>query len=119
MNDTEEREGEEVLAKRLIERLENPDPSPTDERGLVAADHIALDKVHSSTEIDESHLGPEHPANTAVFAKVEKSLMSLGFFTPSSRRIKNEKQKTINFVRTVAGKWVEGACQKFCVWGIT
>jgi len=41
------------------------------------------------------------------FIKIEKNLTSLGFFTPSSKRIKNEKAKTITFTRTVDGNRVE------------
>lgn len=41
------------------------------------------------------------------FIKLEKNLVSLGFFTPSSRRIKNEKAKTITFTRFVEGNRVE------------
>lgn len=41
------------------------------------------------------------------FIKIEKNLTSLGFFTPSSKRIKNEKAKTITFVRTIDGNRVE------------
>lgn len=46
------------------------------------------------------------PRPTA-FAKVEKSLASLGFFTPSSRRIKNQKVKRVGFTREIDGKRVE------------
>ena len=46
-----------------------------------------------------------------MFAKVEKSLISLGFFTPSSRRIKNQKVKRISFTRTIDGKKVEATAE--------
>ncbi len=42
-----------------------------------------------------------------TFVKVEKSLASLGFFTPSSKRIKQQKVKQIRFIRDVDGKRVE------------
>lgn len=41
------------------------------------------------------------------FAKVEKSLGALGFFTPSSRRVRTGKVKRITFTREVDGKKVE------------
>src|SRR5436305_2021701 len=41
------------------------------------------------------------------FAKVEKSLAALGFFTPSSRRVRTGKVKRITFTREVDGKRVE------------
>jgi hypothetical protein len=43
----------------------------------------------------------------ADFIKIEKNLASLGFFTPSSKRIKETKKKTITFVKTINGKTVE------------
>ncbi|MDP2896372.1 MAG: replication initiator protein A [bacterium] len=64
---------------------------------------------------------PESPAETAVivqspeesqlptvdFIKVEKNLASLGFFTPSSKRIKDAKAKTVNFTKIIDGKRIE------------
>lgn len=44
---------------------------------------------------------------TPDFIKVEKNLSSLGFFTPSSKKIKNAKAKTISFTRVIEGKRVE------------
>jgi hypothetical protein len=41
------------------------------------------------------------------FVKIEKNLASLGFFTPSSKRIKNIDEKTITFTRTIEGKRIE------------
>jgi hypothetical protein len=41
------------------------------------------------------------------FIKVEKNLASLGFFTPSSKRIRNAKAKIIGFVKIIDGKRVE------------
>lgn len=43
----------------------------------------------------------------ADFIKIEKNLASLGFFTPSSKRIKGTKKKTITFVKIINGKTVE------------
>jgi len=42
----------------------------------------------------------------SIFVKVEKSLAALGFFTPSSRRIKEQKIKHIDFTREIDGKRV-------------
>jgi len=42
-----------------------------------------------------------------IFIKIEKNLASLGFFTPSSKRIKDVKKKTISFERTIDDKKVE------------
>ena len=43
----------------------------------------------------------------ADFAKVEKNLVSLGFFTPSSKRIKDAKAKTITINAMVDGNRVD------------
>jgi Replication initiator protein A len=59
-------------------------------------------------------LGVAEPSNESIsdfeptsFAKVEKSLASLGFFTPSSRRIKDQRVKRMSFTREIDGKRVE------------
>jgi hypothetical protein len=49
----------------------------------------------------------QRPAPAPAFTKVEKSLASLGFFTPSSRRIKDQKVKRVGFTREIDGKRVE------------
>jgi hypothetical protein len=41
------------------------------------------------------------------FVKVEKNLASLGFFTPSSKRVRSEKAKTITVTKAIDGKRVE------------
>ena len=51
---------------------------------------------------------PEFLPSTGDFAKVEKSLTGLGFFTPSSRRLKDQKVKKMTFNREVDGRRVEG-----------
>lgn len=67
---------------------------------------------------DGTTVGPPPPApvtkNTAVprarsneFIKIEKNLASLGFFTPSSKRIKMTRKKTVIFNKMIDGKKVE------------
>src|SRR5207253_2738287 len=47
---------------------------------------------------------PEKPYPSKVeFVKIEKNLASLGFFTPSSRRIRDAKAKVIGFVKVIDG----------------
>jgi hypothetical protein len=41
------------------------------------------------------------------FVKVEKNLASLGFFTPSSKRTRNEKAKTVSVTVMIDGKRIE------------
>jgi hypothetical protein len=43
----------------------------------------------------------------SLFIKIEKNLASLGFFTPSSKRIKGTKKKTITFERVIGERKVE------------
>jgi len=83
-----------------------------DERG----DDTADVDTHSTGVIDSDETtviaitDEPKPASTA-FAKVEKSLTSIGFFTPSSRRLKDHKVKKINFTREVAGRRVEASAE--------
>lgn len=79
-----------LIAKRLVARAHAPeDQKPIGERQLSAAPPTsqALSRVE--------------------FVKVEKNLASLGFFTPSSKRVRVEKVKTIGFTKTIDGKRVE------------
>src|SRR5581483_2885798 len=52
-----------------------------------------------------------HVASTKLpskdFIKVEKNLASLGFFTPSSKRTRNEKAKTVAVTVMIDGKRIE------------
>ncbi|MEP7308632.1 MAG: replication initiator protein A [Acidobacteriota bacterium] len=41
------------------------------------------------------------------FVKIEKNLASLGFFTPSSKRVRNEKSKNVTFIKVIDGKRIE------------
>src|SRR6204780_5969757 len=41
------------------------------------------------------------------FVKVEKNLASLGFFTPSSKRLRNAQEKTFTITTVVDGKRIE------------
>src|SRR5579871_5442512 len=62
---------------------------------------------HEQGSDAESAVVASSAPRPATFTKVEKSLASLGFFTPSSRRIKNEKVKRVSFTRDVDGKRME------------
>lgn len=84
---------EELIARRL----------------LTQAEEMMKRKVPRKAE--EAPLQLKHEEQEALvspdFVKIEKNLTSLGFFTPSSRRIKNEKAKTITFMRVTDGTRVE------------
>lgn len=109
---------QEILAGRLVEYIGDDleqsdvgiDPNAEredEEEG--SRKNVAVDELQPIDEtVDEIHPDTTHASELQVptFAKVEKSLISLGFFTPSSRRIKNQKIKTVTFTRTVDGKKV-------------
>jgi hypothetical protein len=105
---------QELISRRLIEQAETADElvkqtSPdiiVAERG--GDDPVALEDGDGSENDGDSELeesSAKLPASR--FAKVEKSLASLGFFTPSSRRLKDQKVKKISFTREIDGKRVE------------
>lgn len=50
---------------------------------------------------------PPEPPPPANFVTMEKNLASLGFFTPSNKRIKNSTKKTVTTTREMGGKRVE------------
>ena len=70
--------------------------SPRDEKGSTDAQN----------DLEKTDVATTSAPRPTAFAKVEKSLASLGFFTPSSRRIKNQKVKRIGFTREIDGKQV-------------
>jgi hypothetical protein len=105
----------DIISRRLLtraEEAENELVKQDDEamdvfegEGTHAADDAAAQSIPESDATPEI-VTPDTKLPTA-FAKVEKSLASLGFFTPSSRRIKDQRVKRINFTREIDGKRVE------------
>jgi hypothetical protein len=81
---------------------DKPTPPVENRQGDVSANGV---QVITADETADTSLNP------ATFTKVEKSLISLGFFTPSSRRIKDQKVKRINFTRTIDGKRMEATAE--------
>jgi len=71
--------------------------------------------VNAEREARKEPTGDAQPAVAArkgvlqsdEFAKIEKNLASLGIFTPSKKRIRNDKAKTITITKIVEGKKVE------------
>src|SRR5689334_10453855 len=92
---------EDLVAHRLLERAE----VSVKHRGQRAKDKLKNEQ--------EPAIGTPLPAHEAIatiepdFVKIEKNLASFGFFTPSSKRIKNAKAKTITFTRWIDGKRIE------------
>lgn len=66
-----------------------------------------------NSQNQELELGLAAPSTQEIsnqaeaFIKVEKNLVSLGFFSPSSKRARNTKSKTISFTREIDGKRIE------------
>jgi hypothetical protein len=69
-----------------------------------ADEKVSLD---AQSDLKRTYVATISAPRPTAFAKVEKSLASLGFFTPSSRRIKNQKVKRVGFTREIDGKRVE------------
>src|ERR1017187_2744248 len=118
MQESPEEELEDLLAGRLIKHLENAatgsgDPinksdTPVDRGVERNTQFISGEEVLDNNTVNEDGANstsgtaaaisvsnqitvPSNAASRATtFAKVEKSLISLGFFTPSSRRIKDQ-----------------------------
>ena len=62
--------------------------------------------LHSRSAASLPNQATERQSSTD-FVRVEKNLSSLGFFTPSNKKIKGAKSKTILFNRLVDGQRVE------------
>ena len=62
-----------------------------------------VEKPSRTQQIIEKHLGAPNPE----FIKIEKNLASLGFFSPSHKRISGVRQKVVGMSREVNGKRVE------------
>ena len=58
-------------------------------------------------ETDPQNFQQKSLASSNDFVHIEKNLASLGFFTPSTKKIKGSKKKTILFSKEVDGKKVE------------
>jgi Replication initiator protein A len=100
-----------TLDRRLIANGAGIDLGSEEESETTATSHFIDDgQTISETfenEIEKQVATKSLAPRTTAFAKVEKSLASLGFFTPSSRRIKNQKVKRVGFAREIDGKRVE------------
>lgn len=83
----------EVLASRLIAGAEKQVNRGQKEKAL---------KKNTQVQPRDSSSVPSQD-----FVKIEKNLASLGFFTPSSRRLKGTQQKVIEFAKVIDGKKVE------------
>jgi hypothetical protein len=60
-------------------------------------------KTDKARQVIEKHLGSQSPE----FIKIEKNLASLGFFSPSHKRISGVRQKVVAMSREMNGKRVE------------
>ena len=81
---------------------------PVDDRGVAptAGAEVPVIPPEDDEKIDAAVIADATPG-VGMFAKVEKSLASIGFFTPSSRRLKEQKLKKITFTREVDGRRIE------------
>jgi hypothetical protein len=70
----------------------------------IPKDQPALSKRPATNLATSSEVLPAAPNRLPDFVKVEKNLASLGFFTPSSKRIRKATSKRITFHRVVDGQ---------------
>ncbi|MBX9660386.1 MAG: replication initiator protein A [Nitrospiraceae bacterium] len=117
MQESQQEELEELLATRLIKQVEAEDfidvkhaaENGEQEVGEGLVEFAKPRKVEIASD-ESAHV---HDISTtaeglpATFTKVEKSLASLGFFTPSSRRLKGTIVKRISFTREHEGKRID------------
>src|SRR5688500_2010350 len=106
MNEAQQKEGEEMLARLLIRRAEDNVSGEGEETAVNIDDKMPQPDMGHDVVAPEPQVADESSLPAKTFAKVDKSLISLGFFTPSSRRIRNQKIKRIGFTRTVDAKKV-------------
>lgn len=106
MTEDKTTELEEILARRLVRQFDV---------GVGEAGEALNQPAKESDESSSTELEPGATTRNlrvpTTFAKVEKSLISLGFFTPSSRRIKNQRIKRIGFTRSIDGKKVNATAE--------
>jgi hypothetical protein len=84
----------DVIAHRLLAKAEKP--LEEQEVKQLAGEPLALAGSEKSKSLTSTE-----------FTKIEKNLAALGFFTPSTKRIKNAKSKTVTFTKIIDGKRIE------------
>jgi hypothetical protein len=108
----------DVVARRLIQRVEEieesavkqePDDAPLTKEGSASTDHFLIAETTTTSEPTVEIVDPS--VSSVEFTNVEKSLMSIGFFTPSNNRIKNQKVKKITFTKIIDKKRVEATVE--------
>jgi hypothetical protein len=98
------------MAKSETEKPVSPVQTPAERATSRPSASGTVTAVNSDKNGISPVAGDRDPAARARsndFIKIEKNLASLGFFTPSSKRIKGVKKKTITFAKQVDGKKVE------------
>jgi len=100
--DNGEKALEDHIAKRLLSRIEAESPQPPPE----SRKHLRV-LVSAPTPVKPAPAEKSDLPTPTDFAKIERNFASLGFFTPSSKRIKNLKGKEISFKKEIDGKLVE------------
>ena len=117
MQESQQEELEELLATRLIKQVEAEDfidvkhVAENDGQevmeGLVELSKPRKLEIASDESTHTHDISTATDALPATFTKIEKSLASLGFFTPSSRRLKGTIVKRISFTREHEGKRID------------
>lgn len=92
---------QQLIAKRLINGAET-----NIEQGALNEEKENLETVETQTE-HRLIVPDKQDLLEPDFVRVEKNIAAFGFFTPSSKRVKNSKPKIIKFTQTVEGNKVE------------
>jgi hypothetical protein len=112
MDDHSQGGWEDIIGRRLITQAETAEALDVKQDSEeVPAFEREGDIVAPESVLETSARDAVADVQATAFAKAEKSLISLGFFTPSSRRIKDQKVKRINFTRVIDGKRVEASVE--------
>ena len=70
-------------------------------------EQVVIDGIERTGPLAVTPVG--QPPSARRYVVIEKDLAALGFFTPSSSRIKRTKAKTIRFIKVDGGKRLESS----------
>jgi hypothetical protein len=75
-------------------------------RDFVSKTNTAEHRHPIREESEAVHARPSQ-LSKVEFVKIEKNLASLGFFTPSSKRVRNQKAKRVTLIKVIDGRRIE------------
>lgn len=84
--------------------MNQPDKNSTEQKELTRGVRV-IEETFSGETISSTF---EKDLSSPDFVRIEKDLIELGFFTPSSKKIRGVKKKVMAVSRDIGGKKVEG-----------